>query len=352
MASVAPLSPRPAGSFSMENEQAPSVPLAGYVGFQTITDQIQKRMLQRGFEFNIMVVGQSGLGKSTFINTLFNASLLSSTGRTLPTTPIPQTTSVSTTTHTLTEGPVRLHLSITDTPGFADTINNDRCWDPIVKYIKDQHSAFLRKELTAQRESRIRDTRIHCCLYFVKPRGGRGLSELDVMVLKKLADVVNVVPVIAKSDSLTLEERAEVKELIRSDFQKYSINLYPYSVPYMTDDDSAINHQIHSLIPFCVIGASSSFPHPSHPQKLIRGRRTRWGVIDVEDERHCEFVYLRNFLMVTHLYDLIDTTREVHYEGFRAKQLLALKESSAGGGAGQGQQQPGRPSSRQALGGY
>jgi hypothetical protein len=25
-------------------------------------------------------------------------------------------------------------------------------WDPIVKYIKDQHSAYLRKELTAQRE--------------------------------------------------------------------------------------------------------------------------------------------------------------------------------------------------------
>jgi septin 3/9/12 len=51
----------------------------------------------------------------------------------------------------------------------------------------------------------------------------------------------------------------------------------------------------------------------------------------VEDENHCEFVYLRNFLTRTHLQDLIETTSQIHYESFRAKQLLALKESSAVG---------------------
>lgn len=55
-------------------------------------------------------------------------------------------------------------------------------------------------------------------------------------------------------------------------------------------------------------------------------------IILVEDENHCEFVYLRNFLTRTHLQDLIETTAQIHYECFRAKQLLALKESSAVGG--------------------
>ena len=31
----------------------------------------------------------------------------------------------------------------------------------------------------------------------------------------------------------------------------------------------------------------------------------------------------------THLQDLIETTAQIHYETFRSKQLLALKESSA-----------------------
>ena len=31
----------------------------------------------------------------------------------------------------------------------------------------------------------------------------------------------------------------------------------------------------------------------------------------------------------THLQDLIETTSQIHYETFRSKQLMALKESSA-----------------------
>lgn len=60
--------------------------------------------------------------------------------------------------------------------------------------------------------------------------------------------------------------------------------------------------------------------------KSVRGRKNRWGVVNVENEAHCEFVHLRNFLTRTHLQDLIETTAQIHYEAFRSKQLLALKE--------------------------
>ena len=109
-------------------------------------------------------------------------------------------------------------------------------WDPIVKYIKDQHSAYLRKELTAQRDKYIQDTRIHCCLFFIQPSGHAyllhtcplltiySLKPIDIVVLKKLSDVVNVVPVIAKSDSLTLAERQAFKQRVCRTFSFY-INL-------------------------------------------------------------------------------------------------------------------------------
>jgi hypothetical protein len=38
--------------------------------------------------------------------------------------------------------------------------------------------------------------------------------QIDIVVLKKLAEVVNVVPVIAKSDALTLEERHLFKQRV------------------------------------------------------------------------------------------------------------------------------------------
>jgi len=84
-----------------------------------------------------------------------------------------------------------------------------------MKYIKDQHSAYLRKELTAQRDRYIQDTRIHCCLFFINPTG-HNLRPIDITVMKKLAEVVNVVPVIAKADTLTLEEREAFKDRVRS----------------------------------------------------------------------------------------------------------------------------------------
>lgn len=61
------------------------------------------------------------------------------------------------------------------------------------------------------RDRHIQDTRIHCCLFFINPTG-HSLRPIDIIVMKKLSEVVNVVPVIAKADSLTLEERDAFKQ--------------------------------------------------------------------------------------------------------------------------------------------
>ena len=78
-----------------------------------------------------------------------------------------------------------------------------------------------------------------------------------------------------------------------------------------------------NIIPFAVVGSERSVIIDG---KSVRGRKNRWGVVNVESEDHCEFMHLRNFLTRTHLQDLIETTAQIHYEAFRSKQLLALKE--------------------------
>ncbi|KAI1403490.1 Septin-type guanine nucleotide-binding (G) domain-containing protein [Hypoxylon fuscum] len=298
-----------------------------HVGFDSITSQIERKLLKRGFQFNVICVGQTGLGKSTLINTIFASHLIDSKGRLLPDEQVRSTTEIHPVSHMIEENGVRLKLNIVDTPGYGDLVNNDRCWDPIVKYIKDQHSAYLRKELTAQRERYIPDTRIHCCLFFIQP-SGHSLKPIDIVVLKKLSDVVNVVPVIAKADSLTLEERQAFKERIKEEFAFHNLKMYPYDNDELDEEERLIDTQIKSLVPFAVVGSEKSIIVNG---KQVRGRQNRWGVINVEDETHCEFVYLRNFLLRTHLQDLVETTSMIHYETFRAKQLLALKENSAQG---------------------
>ncbi|KAI9466077.1 septin ring protein [Lactarius psammicola] len=295
-----------------------------YVGFDSITQQIEHKLLKRGFQFNVIVVGQTGLGKSTLINTIFASHLIDSKGRREANEPVRQTTEIQTVSHVIAENGVRLRLNIVDTPGYGDQVNNENCWDPIIKYIKDQHSAYLRKELTAMRDRYIQDTRIHCCLYFINPTG-HALRPIDVIVMKKLSEVVNVVPVIAKADSLTLEERESFKQKIRAELFHHSIRLYPFDTDEYDEEEVQLNESIRNMIPFAVVGSEREV---NIGGKAVRARKNRWGVVNVEDETHCEFVSLRNFLTRTHLQDLIETTAQIHYEAFRSKQLLALKENA------------------------
>ncbi|KAJ3230325.1 cell division control protein [Chytriomyces hyalinus] len=312
--------------------------LTGYVGFDSITSQIEKKLLKRGFAFNLMAVGRSGLGKSTLVNTIFASHLVDSKGLLKISEngqPI-QTTEIQSISHIIEENGVRLKLTITDTPGYGDQVNNDNCWEPVVKYIKDQYSSYLRKELTPTRDRRITDSRVHAVLFFIAPTG-HALTPLDIAVMRRISEVANVIPVIAKSDSLTLEERAAFKKRIKDEIEFHGIRTFPYADVFVDteDDGQPLNdderaerqliNAVRDVIPFAVVGSERNVVVDG---KAVRGRRTRWGVINVENEDHCEFVALRNFLTRTHMQDLIDVTAMVHYEGYRTKQLMALKGQS------------------------
>ncbi|EEB95068.1 hypothetical protein MPER_06020, partial [Moniliophthora perniciosa FA553] len=233
--------------------------------------------------FNVLVVGQTGLGKSTLINTIFASHLMDSKGRFVSDEPVRQTTEIQVVSHVIVENGVKLRLNIVDTPGYGDQITNEGCWDPIMKYIKDQHSSYLRKELTAQRDRYIQDTRIHCCLYFINPTG-HSLRPIDVIVMKKLAEVVNVVPVIAKADTLTIEERESFKEKIREELVYNNIRLYPFDKEEDDEEEVRLNESIRDIIPFAVVGSEQNVLIDG---RSVRGRKNRWGVVNVEDPNHC-----------------------------------------------------------------
>lgn len=136
-----------------------------------------------------------------------------------------------------------------------------------------------------------------------------------------------MVPVIAKSDSLTIEERNAFKQRINAELAFHQIDLYPYDTTEDYDDEErALNAHIRQLLPFAVVGSERQVVVNG---KAVIGRKNRWGTIIVEDENHCEFIHLRNFLTRTHLQDLVETTAMVHYETFRSNQLMALKGAVA-----------------------
>ena len=143
--------------------------LMGFVGFSNLPNQVHRKSVRKGFQFTAMVVGklpsqtcrhvrksvvtlillipqgESGLGKSTLINTLFNTKLYQPKEPLPPSAERPKTVAIESIsagsfsvrvtrlnaqrlncdTTDIEENGVRLRLTVVDTPGFGDFVNND-----------------------------------------------------------------------------------------------------------------------------------------------------------------------------------------------------------------------------------
>lgn len=291
--------------------------LFGYVGIEAVLDQMRRKTMKAGFEFNIMVVGQSGLGKSTLVNTLFKSKVSRKSCTPDYEEKICKTIKLHAISHVIEEKGVKMKLTVIDTPGFGDQINNENCWEPIVKYVNEQYEKYLREELNINRKRRIPDSRVHCCIYFL-PATGHRLRPIDVEFMKRLGKIVSIVPVIAKADTLTVEERQDFKERIRQDLTSNGIRVYPQREYDEDPEERILNDRIRESIPFAVVGTDKE--HQVNGNKVL-GRKTKWGIIEVENVAHCEFANLRDLLIRSHLQDLKDVTHNIHYETYRVQRL-------------------------------
>ncbi|KAH8339678.1 hypothetical protein KR074_002934 [Drosophila pseudoananassae] len=318
--------------------QFSSIETPGYVGFANLPNQVHRKSVKKGFEFTLMVVGESGLGKSTLVNSLFLTDLY-------PERIIPdaiekqkQTVKLEASTVEIEERGVKLRLTVVDTPGFGDAIDNSNSFGAILEYIDEQYERFLRDESGLNRRN-IVDNRIHCCFYFISPFG-HGLKPLDVEFMKKLHSKVNIVPVIAKADCLTKKEILRLKCRIMQEIESHGIKIYPLP-DCDSDEDEDYKEQVKQLkeaVPFAVCGANTLLEVKG---KKVRGRLYPWGVVEVENPDHCDFIKLRTML-ITHMQDLQEVTQEVHYENYRSDRLA--KGIKGGKGPGENGVKPERES--------
>ncbi|KAH8827223.1 septin [Flagelloscypha sp. PMI_526] len=299
-----------------------AAPLSDGIGIANLPNQRHKIVAKRGAHFTIMVVGESGLGKTTLINTLFSTELYSPksyTKRHLK--QLDKLTEVEIIKAELEEKAFKVKLTVIDTPGFGDYVNNRDSWAPIVDFIDDQHEAYMRQEQQPQRHEKT-DLRVHACLYFIRPTG-HTLKPLDIEIMKRLGTRVNLIPIIAKADTLTQNDLHTFKQRVREVIAAQSIRIY--TPPVDMDDDAAAEHarMLQDAIPFSIIGSTEDVK--TTDGRVVKGREYLWGVAEVENDAHCDFKKLRSLLIRTHMLDLISTSEDSHYENYRQAQMEVRK---------------------------
>lgn len=157
------------------------------------------------------------------------------------------------------------------------------------------------------------------------------------MFFQALGKKVNVIPVIGRADTLTVDECREFKEKIRSELKDNDIKLYDF--PTENDPDADEDEDVRrggrkerdtkTLLPFAVIGSNTFIE--TRDGRRVRGRKYPWGSVEIDNVEHCDFTILRKLLLRIYLSDLMDVTNDVHYENYRCEYFGKAGKSAIDG---------------------
>jgi cell division control protein 11 len=280
----------------------------------------RRKNVKKGLSFTVMIVGSAGLGKSTFVNTLCESNVIPKRdyGNSSEAA-LEKTVAINPHTIDMEEDGVKMSLTVIDTPGFGDNINNEKSFKDILEYIEKQYDDILSEENRIKRHAKFQDNRVHALLYFIPPTG-HSLKEIDIEFMKELGSRVNVIPVIAKSDGVSPTKLASFKKRIMEDIAHYKIPIYNFPYDEEEDDDETVdeNNELRSLLPFAVVGSAEEITMNG---RRVRCRQYPWGVVEVDNNRHCDFSKLRYMLLSSHLQDLKEITHDFLYEQYRTEKL-------------------------------
>lgn len=282
------------------------------IDFADITNQINRREMNRTFEFNLMLVGLTGVGKSTLVKSLFQDMI-----RPEETMGEAQLNEYS---ELLEENGVKLMLRCIETSNF-DSHDSE----VYTNYIDEK----LENYFVAQRRQsswNIQDTRVHCCLYMIQPYGKMRLRDEDLDTMRALHEKVNLIPIIAKADTFNTIQLAKFKENILADLKVHNIKYFRFTHNDKEDEEryKAVKQEAERF-PFAVVAAD---------EPTIIDRKLRWiretisGHIDISDKRY-DFDALAKLLIRHCMLNLIDSTHVKHYAKFKAE---LLEESKRHGG--------------------
>ena len=256
-------------------------------------DGIRKQTLNaleaRGESITVMVVGDSGVGKSSLLSNLFHQELDDSPAK-------GPTLRVIECVLNFDLGGVPFSAHLIDSPGYHDSLDLGRSIKIVTDYIDSMFAKTLADERCPRREAASeRETHkaVDVVLYFFSPHR---CKEIDMLFLSKLKGRASIVPILAKADTMTTDELASHRQQV---------------------SDALERSNIETAHPPIAVICSPAGAEP-------RGRTYPWGVAHSEDGVHSELPLLRRFLLIDGLLPLKAASAR-HYELYRSRSLLGTK---------------------------
>merc|ERR1712146_171704 len=143
-----------------EKSEVPTFTLKKPKGIAKWPEQKVEIRLKQGFQFNIMCIGETSCGKSTFIESLFDIR------SPLTYTDHPSDKNFKFTSFSTADQNAPISISITFTKGM-NFLPNDTEIENISNHIKILNQDYLDQDTAISRPDAIKDKRIHLFIYFI-----------------------------------------------------------------------------------------------------------------------------------------------------------------------------------------
>lgn len=250
--------------------------------------------------FTLMAAGAHGSGRSSFFNTLIGKDIVAQ-----------KDSGIDLYMLSIDCEGVTQKITLIDTPGFGETLDDTDTQNSICSFIRTQFNLFMAEEAKIRRNPKYEDSRVHCLLYFI-PATSSGLKNTDVVFLKKVSSLVNIIPVISKCDGLATSERMDLKRRVVEQMHYYGIPLFDLDNPDLHAPPASGNN-LNAMLPFLIVSADTRPP--------FRTRNYLWGSMSIDNPAHSDLPTLRELLLSTHIQGLIDYTASELYENYRVAAL-------------------------------
>ncbi|KAL4486147.1 hypothetical protein ABPG72_012200 [Tetrahymena utriculariae] len=274
----------------------------------------REQELKKTINLNIIVIGKTSIGKSTFIESFLNEKF-----ETLKNEIRPTTTDIIERKAVRKENGITLNLNMVDTPGYDADTKLIQWQQKTIGYITSKYEKYkqLKKEQEKKQQSNqqeVQDERVHGCLYFL---GGPRISKVDLENLKKLQEYVSIIPILARGDSYTSEEIKQYKAQLKKDAEENQIIFFDPQEVFKEQPEKLtklLKSPFGSVPPFLIISSVKQIKKSEN--QVIYGREYKWGICDIKNPEHSDFMLLYTSLIgyfSTKLIKLADVYEKMYF---------------------------------------
>ncbi|CAN0296344.1 unnamed protein product [Ectocarpus sp. 6 AP-2014] len=220
---------------------------------------------------------------------------------------------------------------LVDTPGYGDHVNVSQSFQPVVDYIMNGNRRYL-AEVRRGNETPEKDGRTDVCIYFI---AAHRCKPIDIEYMKQLSKAVAIIPVIGKSDSMTVDEMKDFKTgIVDLAAQDNELEFFQFSDTSWNECLTTLGFTVtpdwlgeRQPPPYAVISSKVDEPHGG----LIRNpaRRYPWGTCRVMETTHSDNTYLQCLLLEVGFQDMKDEMK-ARYRAFVKEQTRPITEVTVG----------------------